>query len=269
MESTDITLENPYYAYLFGFIQTDGHLYNSTRDRGRLSIEINKQDEHILLAFKNFIPFHSSITERVRTTNFSANQKSVIWRVYDKRFRDYLEMWGLPNGSKSQLIKLPSGQFSKVDYFRGLIDGDGSLGLTAKGFPFLSLVTSSSKIAVGYIEFINQVTGKVKTSTRNTRDSVYNIVVYKEDAQILVRHLYYDNCLALSRKLIKASEVLSWSRPTDMRKVKHRKLWTPEEDQFIKTHSIDCSMEVLNRSRNSVELRLWRLNKLSKQSVTN
>ena len=155
MESTDITLENPYYAYLFGFIQTDGHLYNSTRDRGRLSIEINKQDEHILLAFKNFIPFHSSITERVRTTNFSANQKSVIWRVYDKRFRDYLEMWGLPNGSKSQLIKLPSGQFSKVDYFRGLIDGDGSLGLTAKGFPFLSLVTSSSKIAVGYIEFIN------------------------------------------------------------------------------------------------------------------
>ncbi|MEA5567319.1 hypothetical protein [Anabaena sp. UHCC 0399] len=48
MQSTNITLENPYYAYLFGFIQTDGHLYNNTRDRGCLSIEINKQDEHIL-----------------------------------------------------------------------------------------------------------------------------------------------------------------------------------------------------------------------------
>ncbi|WP_414577217.1 hypothetical protein [Anabaena sp. CCY 9402-a] len=269
MQSTNITLENPYYAYLFGFIQTDGHLYNNTRDRGCLSIEINKQDEHILWAFQNLIPFNSSITERVRTTNFSSDNKTVIWRVYDKRFRDYLELWGLPNGSKSQLIKLPSCRFSKVDYFRGLIDGDGSLGLTSKGFPFLSLVTSSSYIAIGYIEFINQMTGQVKTSTRNTRDRVYNIVVYKEDAQTLVRQLYYNNCLALSRKIIKAREVLSWSRPADMTRVKHRKLWTLEEDQFITNHSIECSMKVLSRSRNSVEMRLWRLNKLSKQSVTN
>ncbi|AUS99170.1 hypothetical protein CLI64_01470 [Nostoc sp. CENA543] len=269
MESHNISLVNPCYSYLFGFIQSDGHLYNDTRDRGRLSIEINKQDEHILWEFKNLIPYNSSITERVRKTNFSSSNKSVIWRVYNKEFRDYLELWGLPNGSKSQLIKLPNCQFSEIDYFRGLIDGDGSLGLTSKGFPFLSLVTSSSYIATGYIEFINQMTGQAKTSTRNTRDRVYNIVVYKEDAQTLVRHLYYDNCLALSRKLIKAREVLSWSRPNDMKRVKNRKLWTPEEDQFITTHSIELSMKVLSRSRNSIELRLWRLNKLSKQSVTN
>ena len=48
METTNITLNHPDYAYLFGFIQTDGHLYNNTRDRGRLSIEIHKQDEDIL-----------------------------------------------------------------------------------------------------------------------------------------------------------------------------------------------------------------------------
>lgn len=269
MELTNINLKNPDYAYLFGFIQSDGHLYNTARDRGRLSIEVNKKDEDILWVFKSLIPFNSSITERVRQTNFSSNHISVIWRVYDKRFRDYLESWGLPSGCKSELIKLPSCSFSKADYFRGLIDGDGSLGLTSKGFPFLSLVTSSSHIAVEYIELINRITGKVKTSNRNTRDSVYNIAVYKEDAQSLVRHLYYDGCLALPRKLIKASEVLSWSRPLEMKRVSNRKCWTSEEDQFITTHSVECSMKVLSRSRNSVELRLWRLNKLSKQSVTN
>ncbi len=269
MEPTYIKLENPYYAYLFGFIQSDGHLYNTTRDRGRLSIEVNKKDEDILWAFKSLIPFNSSMTERVRSTNFSSNHTSVIWRVYDKRFRDYLESWGLPSGSKSELIKPPSCSFSKIDYFRGLIDGDGSLGLTSKGFPFLSLVTSSSYIAIEYLELISQITGKIKTSNRNTRDSVYNIVVYKEDAQILARHLYYDGCLALARKLIKANQVLSWSRPPDMKRVNNRKPWAPEEDQFITTHSVECSMKVLGRSRNSVELRLWRLNNLSKQSVTN
>ncbi len=215
------------------------------------------------MGFQKSHTVYSSISERVRTTNSRSDNTTVIWRVYDKRFRDYLESWGLPNGSKSQLITVPSGQFSKVDYFRVLIDGDGSLGLTSKGFPFLSLVTSSSHIAIEYIDFINQMTGQLKTSTRNTRDKVYNIVVYKEDAQTLARHLYYENCLALSRKLIKAKEVLSWSRPDEMRRVKNRKLWTPEEDQFIINHSIECSMKVLNRSRNSVEMRLWRLNKLA------
>ncbi|MBP5971723.1 hypothetical protein HW132_02985 [Brasilonema sp. CT11] len=269
MEATDINLENPHYAYLFGFIQTDGHLYNTTRNRGKLSIEVSKQDEDILWTFKSLIPFHSSIIERVRTTNFCSNYTSVVWRVYDKRFRDTLESWGLPNGSKSELIKPPSCSFSKADYFRGLIDGDGSLGLTSKGFPFLSLVTSSSHIAVEYVELINQITGKAKTSNRNVRDNVYNIVVYKEDAQILARHLYYDGCLGLSRKLIKASEVLSWRRPPGMKQVNNRKSWTPEEDEFITTHSVECSMKVLSRSRNSVELRLWRLSKLNKQLVTN
>ncbi len=269
METTNINLENPHYAYLFGFIQTDGHLYNNTRDRGRVSIEVSEKDEEILWVFKSLIPFNSSIAKRVRKTNFSSSYTSAIWRVYDKRFRDILESWGLPNGSKSTIVKPPSCNFSKVDYFRGLIDGDGSLGLTAKGFPFLSLVTSSSHIAVEYLELINQITGKVKTSNRNTRDNVYNIVVYKEDAQILTNHLYYDGCLALPRKLIKASEVLSWIRPNEMKRVNNRKSWTPEEDRFITTHTVEYSMKVLGRSQNSIELRLWRLKKLSKQSVTN
>ncbi|MBW4544685.1 MAG: LAGLIDADG family homing endonuclease [Symplocastrum torsivum CPER-KK1] len=269
MEPTNISLEVPHFAYLFGFIQTDGHLYNSTRNRGRLSIEVSKKDEDILWAFKSLIPFNSSVTERVRTTNFSSNHTSVVLKVYDKRFRDYLELWGLPSGSKSELIKPPSCSFSKVDYVRGLIDGDGSLGLTSKGFPFLSLVTSSSHIAVEYLELISQITGKVKTVNRNTRDRVYNIVVYKEDAQLLAKNLYYDDCLALPRKLTKVSEVLSWCRPSDMKRVNNRKPWTSEEDHFITTHSLESSMKVLSRSRNSVELRLWRLNKLSKQLVTN
>lgn len=269
MQSANINLEEPNYAYLFGFIQTDGHLYSNTRDRGCLSIEIGKIDEDLLWAFKKLIPFNSSITERVRQTNFSSKHTSVIWRVYDKRFRDYLEAWGLPIGSKSELIKPPRCCFSRVDYFRGLIDGDGSLGLTSKGFPFLSLVTSSSYIAVEYLDLINQITGKAKTSNRNTRDGVYNIVVYKEDAQLLASHLYYDGCLALSRKQIKASEVQRWLRPLNMKRVTSRKPWTLEEDLYITTHSVEYSMKVLGRSQNSIELRLWRLRKRSKQLVTN
>ncbi|NJK49129.1 hypothetical protein HC931_13950 [Candidatus Gracilibacteria bacterium] len=266
MQPSDINLENPHYAYMFGFIQTDGHLYNTTRDRGRVSIEISKQDEDILWAFKNLIPFNSSITERERTTNFSNHCTSVIWRVYKKKFRDYLELWGLLSGCKSEAIKPPTCKFSKVDYFRGLIDGDGSLGLTSKEFPFLSLVTSSSYIITEYLELIHEITGKTKTSNRNARDKIYNVVVYKEDAQLLASYLYYKGCLALSRKLLKASQVLNWKHPDRMKRIDNRKRWTPEEDRFITAHSVKHSMEVLERSRSSIELRLWKLNKLASNS---
>lgn len=264
-----LTLENPFYAYLFGFAQTDGHLYEQSRNRGKLRIEIGEKDAEILERFQKLLPFNSSIRRRVRTTNFGANYESVIWTVCDKRFRDCLKDWGFPVGKKSEIIKPPCASYSPPDYFRGLLDGDGSLGLTANGFPFVSLVTSSPQIVGEYLNFIKRVTGKLKTSLPNSRDKIHNIAIYKEDAQALVKHIYYKNCLALPRKKRKAEEVSAWRRPSTMKRIPNRKLWTIEEDDFIFANSIDVSMKALDKSRNSVEMRLWRLNKVRRQLVTN
>ncbi|MEZ5428522.1 MAG: hypothetical protein R2747_19840 [Pyrinomonadaceae bacterium] len=259
MKEEFLTLENPFYAYLFGFAQTDGHLYETTRNRGRLRIEISGRDKKTLLEFQKRLPFNSTITERVRNTNFSEKYVSVIWSVYDKRFRDWLISLGFPNGNKSKIISKPNGQCSKVDYFRGLIDGDGSLGLTAKGFPFLSLITSSSSITKEYLGFLKSITDKKKTSGPNKRDKVYNIAVFKEDAQMVVEQLYYKTCLALPRKYNKAQEVLSWKRPKTMKRIENRKRWTIDQDKFILSNSIELAMKKLERSRRSIEMRLWRI----------
>lgn len=267
MKEENLTLENPFYAYLFGFAQTDGHLYETTRNRGRLRIELSKRDEKLLQEFQKRLPFNSTITERIRNTNFSNEYISVNWSVYNKRFRDWLVECGFQSGSKSKIISTPIGKYSKADYFRGLIDGDGSLGLTANGFPFLSLVTSSPLIAVEYLNFLESVTGKKKTSKPNKRDNVQNIAVYKEDAQKVARQLYYNKCLALPRKLSKAKDVLNWKRPKTMKRIKNRKRWTIDEDDFILSNSIEIAMKTLDRSRSSIEMRVWRL-KSNKQLVT-
>lgn len=267
MKEEILTLENPFYSYLFGLIQTDGHLYQNSRNRGRLSIELGKRDEELLLELQKRLPFNSTISYRTRTTNFSDNYVSVIWNVFDKRFRDFLTENGVPSGRKSNIVSKPVGKYSKVDYFRGLIDGDGSLGLTANGFPFLSLITASSEIANDYLIFLNSVTNKEKTATQNKRDNVFNIAVYKEDAQKVVQILYYENCLALPRKLQKTTEVLGWQRPATMKRVENRKRWTASEDNFILSNSIKEAMIQLDRSQNSIEMRLWRL-KSNAQLVT-
>ncbi len=259
MKEEILTLENPFYAYLFGLIQTDGHLYQNSRNRGRLSIELGKRDEELLLELQKRFPFHSSISERKRNTNFSNEYVSVTWKVFDKRFRDFLIENGMNCGRKSEMISKPVCKCSKIDYFRGLIDGDGSLGLTANGFPFLSFITASSEIAVEYLDFLKSITGKEKTSVKNTRDNVFNIAVYKEDAQKVVQTLYYKNCLALTRKIQKAKDVLNWQRPATMKKVENRKRWTKAEDDFILSNSIKDAMKKLDRSQSSIEMRLWRL----------
>lgn len=135
MKENFLTLENPFYAYLFGLIQADGHLYQNSRNRGRLSIELGKRDEELLRELQNRLPFNSTISERTKKTNFSNKYVSVIWSVFDKNFRDFLIANGLPSGNKSKTIVPPIGKYSTIDYFRGLVDGDGSLGLTANGFP--------------------------------------------------------------------------------------------------------------------------------------
>jgi hypothetical protein len=232
-----------------------------------LSVEIGKRDEELLIELQKRLPFNSTISERVRRTNFSDEYVSVVWKVYDKRFRDFLESSGLPSGRKSKIVFSPVGGYSKIDYFRGLIDGDGSLGLTAKGFPFLSFVTASFEIAGEYLGFLKSITNKEKTTTANRRDNVFNIAVYKEDAQKVAQVLYYQNCLALPRKLEKAKVILSWQRPSTMKTVENRKRWTEIEDDFILSNSIKDAMKKLDRSRSSVEMRLWRL-KSDTQLVT-
>jgi hypothetical protein len=115
---------------------------------------LQEQDRGILEKFKDLIYVNSSIRERTRDTNFKKQYKSVILSVFDYEFRTALNKLGLPYGRKSKIITAPIVPFSEVDYWRGIVDGDGSLGMTAKSLPFVSLVTTSPNLYLAYIDFI-------------------------------------------------------------------------------------------------------------------
>ncbi len=260
MNNHFIELTNPQHAYMFGFIQADGNMSEDTRNRGKLRIEIKSEDECILEKFAKLIPCNSSITKRIRNTNFSNDFHASCLTINDLSFRSELLSLGIPYGKKSNTIKAPTAEYSKVDYFRGLIDGDGSLGITSNGFPFISLITTSNDIEKAYNDFIFEVTGQRKENSRNKRDNAYNIMLNKEDAQKMVSVLYYDGCLALPRKLQKASEVLNWKRPDNMKKRDFAiKKWTIEEDNYILNNTVENSILKLGRTKKSIETRLWRL----------
>ncbi|MEU8098013.1 hypothetical protein [Streptomyces rubiginosohelvolus] len=136
-------LQRPDYAYMFGFLQADGHLAQGTGHKGRLTVEISVRDIAVLRAFQRLTPYNSSITERVRATNFSEEHHSAIWTLCDREARATVNGLGLPYGRKSKKITPPRVEFSRRDYLRGVIDADGSVGHTGQGLPFVSLTCLS------------------------------------------------------------------------------------------------------------------------------
>lgn len=211
-----LNLNIPEHAYFFGLLQADGHHQVSTRNRGKISLELSQRDEEILFRVAELLPVNYSITTRTRNTNFKQEYTTVCLSIYDLQFRMAILELGLPIGKKDMCIALPFVSYSEIDYWRGYIDGNGSLGITSKGFPYISLVIKSEVQKEAYLDFLFRHIGCKKKVNRNKRDQIYNISLYKEDAQKLISLLYYDNSLALKRKAASAHEALKWVRPENM-----------------------------------------------------
>lgn len=254
-------LTRPFDAYFFGFAEADGHLCETTRNRGRLTIELAAIDEQFLVMLQQRLPVKSTIRHRMRTTNFSAAHRSVALTISHLSARRSLTSLGFPIGAKSWNIAPPIGPYSTIDYWRGIIDADGSLGLTGAGFPFLSLVTVSEQLASAYFEFCNQVVGYRPRPNKNQRDSAYNICLSKEHAIEMARLLYLSNsdAFAMQRKLERAHKISAWRRPPSMRRIVERAWWDTTSDEIVRSMSVKDAAATLGRSVSSVANRRFRL----------
>lgn len=253
---------NKEHAYLIGFIQTDGSIYDNTRNRGKITIELSKKDINILQKLSLLFDCNISLTERKRNIKikhyeYIDNETSTL-SIFDLDTRNQIKQY-VPSSKKSDIISKPD-NIIEIDYWRGIIDGDGSIGFMKNGFPFISLVTKSDALAKDYILFISNIIGYQKECNKNKRDNAYNIMTTNEDAQKIIKFLYYENCLSIDRKYNMAQDIFKWIRPDNVKKIDFkRKKWTNEEDNFILSHEIEESMDYLNRTEKSIKMRLYRL----------
>jgi len=254
-----IDLSQPDWCYMIGLFQADGHLRESSRNRGYLSLEISSRDRTILEKIAEIVPLNTPISDRIRDTNFSEGYESSEIRIFDMNFRRQLVENGMIVGKKSDTISVPENVGHPVDYWRGWIDGDGSLGLTGGGYPFISLITKSESIKSAYCDFLHDQLGVTKQVQRNSRDNCYNLMITREHAQFFISVLYYPECLCLDRKRQSATETLKWERPEGMRRSANNSRWTSEQDAIILNIPIEESCRLLGRSEKSVKTRLWRL----------
>lgn len=258
----EYSINNEFIAYFIGFVQTDGTITEQSRNRGRISIEINSGDRNLLEQMKeelNKLGLNATLGERTRDTQFKVDYQSVILRVFDLEFRQFISNY-IPSGKKSdtvQFVKDIDSTYIK-HYVRGLIDGDGSVGITSEGFPFVSFWTINESLAAGLENYFFKLTNKHRSLNRTKRDDGITIVYTKEEAQLISEELYRDADIKLDRKYKNYLELMKWQRPPDMKKM-YSKKWDKEQDEYILNHTINESMQELGRTERSIKARLFRL----------
>lgn len=245
----------PFESYIYGLVLTDGSLYFTTRNRGKVSIELNRKDSELLYKLQEKIP-HSSVKPRTRNTNFKHNSQTMIFTNSQRNFREFFVKNGIPEKDKSTKGIPPITLFSESDFWRGVYDGNGSLGFTSNDEPFISLVTKSEPLKTELLNLLETKFGIIKQINPNNRDNVYNITLKNEDAISFSEFLYKDSSIYMQRKYEKYIEIQKWVRTKP--KISS-KSWSDYELEYIKTHSVEDSMIKLNRTKNSIKMRLWRL----------
>jgi hypothetical protein len=214
-----LDLNKDEHAYIYGLLLADGNLYlNKVRNRGKVMLELSERDKDILYKISNTIS-GGQIHFRERITNFTNGniKKFYIWANSHIEFRYELIEYGFPIKNKSLECNVPNIFYDEAGFWRGYMDGNGSVGITSQNIPFMSVTMKSENLKNSYLKFLLNNFNIEKLINRNKRDNIYNISVLKEDAQEISKFLYHNNTISIQRKYNNYLEVMGWVRPVGMK----------------------------------------------------
>lgn len=209
----DLTLEEK--SYIYGLLITDGtmHIQNSETYTGQVQLEVSKRDEDIIDKLNSIISY-STKRERIRNTNFKENYCSIIFATSRQSFIKDLIDFGFPIENKTINARPPSFEYDKSAFWRGVLDGDGSLGIEHSSKDtlraYLSLTTKSEQLKDEFCKYLNSITGKMYDPKRNKRDNIYNIGCVGYTACKVLKEIYRNCTIYLDRKYNKFLECLQW-----------------------------------------------------------
>lgn len=223
-------LEDPETLYWLGFIATDGCIVpNHNKEPAYMAVEIKSTDSYHLFRLRNYFQGNARIVNIKRTTKTGGVVKTSRYRVGGKNcFIPRLIRLGI-TPRKSFTLKIHKTLAKSRDFWRGALDGDGHIGfLTRKytrkdgnkivyKYPKINLASASEDFALQFKEFVDELFGYEVVRVKFFKSAgIYHANINKTDEVImLLRHLYYFDCLCLDRKLESYQQLLAQYRKDD------------------------------------------------------
>lgn len=142
-------IDNHVKAYILGLLYTDGYVY---RDYRGVCIQLTESDGYLLRRIACVFGKSSSLIHIDCSTKRKRNPNAKdMFRlgVYSPKISKDLKKLGIVRG-KTYVLTIPRGILAKkyiYSFARGVIDGDGTLGVSKRGYLYCRFVTKSEKFA--------------------------------------------------------------------------------------------------------------------------
>ena len=202
---------NNTFAYIIGIITTDGNLSNDLRH-----LIITSKDYEMVTNCKRYLELTNKISRTAR--GGSKDKKYYMLQFGDKNFFEFLLGLGLtPRKSKTMSeLKIPKKYFA--DFFRGCIDGDGSISISKH--PESKHPQYKVRLCSASNNFLNWILESCKkvfsvnggSISKTDRSSVYTLTFGKNDSIKILKMIYSKNVICLSRKKKIALKILGEGR---------------------------------------------------------
>ena len=188
-----------HFAYIIGVIATDGNLSSDLRH-----LVITSKDYEMVMNCKKCLRLTNKITRTAR--GGSKDRKYYMLQFGDKNFFEFLLKLGLtPRKSKTiSNLKIPQKYFA--DFFRGCIDGDGSISISKH--PESKCPQYKIRLCSASSNFLNWILKSCKTTfsilggsiSKTDKSSVSTLTFGKKDSIKILKMIYLKNVICLSRK---------------------------------------------------------------------
>lgn len=211
-------LDNKNSLYWLGFLASDGCIASNTNS---IALELKSTDRNHLVKYKNFLKIDANLRENVR----EKNQKHIInseIKTYlsvrivfrSTKLKEFLISLGITPKKSLTLDVTNSILKNSKDFFRGLTDGDGHLGIyniNGSFYPTYSLV-GSYKIIESFMHFCRDVIGirtKAKICNKKSKNNgTYYVKFTHLIAYKIIKYLYDGAECYLDRKYEIAMKIL-------------------------------------------------------------
>lgn len=186
--------------YWIGYIRADGYIRQSTNRTG--FVRFSQTQEHPVKEFHTFMEVTSKIVVRDKAGGFASNNKAYI-ATARKPYHRFVEL-GVKKNLREDI-------FQSRHFWRGLIDGDGSVNLNCRygrTYPTLQLCSEKYSDLENFLTYTSNL--GLSPAKISPTGKIFIIKFGGEQAQYLIWHLYSCAYSANKAKQTKAYGILDW-----------------------------------------------------------
>jgi transposase len=194
---------SPEAAYWVGFLFADGSVGRKRRS-GPISVRLSERDSKHLVKLQEFL--NSSHTISIAPAgNYGgySSKPSMHLMFTSERLTQQLLSLGRYEGPISDLL------IQSRDFWRGVVDGDGSLGILETGYAYFGVV-GSRRLLEAFMSFLKSNELGARMTIRADK-TIFQVATAGHTAEKIVVFLYRDATVALDRKAASAAKIAAMS----------------------------------------------------------